>query len=37
MPFQSKKQKRFMAWKKPKLYKKWKKKYGKRKNAKRRK
>ena len=28
MPFKSSKQKRFLSWKKPKLYKKWKKKYG---------
>jgi len=29
MPFKSKKQKTWMAINKPKLYKKWKKKYGK--------
>lgn len=28
MPFKSKKQRKFMAWKLPKIYKRWKKKYG---------
>lgn len=29
MPFKSVKQRKFLAWKHPKLYKKWVKKYGK--------
>ena len=28
MPFRSDKQKKFLAWKKPKLYRRWKRRYG---------
>jgi hypothetical protein len=28
MPFKSKKQRNYLRWKKPKVYKKWKRKYG---------
>jgi len=28
MPFRSRKQKRYLAWKHPKIYRRWKKKYG---------